>query len=87
MDENSKKTQQIGAELVVRAHENRGVTQVLGVTRAKIDAVFNAPVDSKIETVVCRHEQNTAFITGGIGRMTGKAGRRHRHPRDPASPI
>src|SRR5262250_3471364 len=29
---------------------------------------------SKIETVVCRHEQNAAFIAGGIGRMTGKAG-------------
>jgi acetolactate synthase-1/2/3 large subunit len=25
-------------------------------------------------TVVCRHEQNAAFIAGGIGRMTGKAG-------------
>jgi acetolactate synthase I/II/III large subunit len=24
--------------------------------------------------VVCRHEQNAAFIAGGIGRMTGKAG-------------
>jgi hypothetical protein len=31
-------------------------------------------VDSKIKTVVCRHEQNAAFIAGGIGRMTGKAG-------------
>lgn len=36
--------------------------------------VFNALVDSKIKTVVCRHEQNAAFIAGGIGRMTGKAG-------------
>jgi hypothetical protein len=25
-------------------------------------------------TVVCRHEQNAAFIAGGIGRVTGKAG-------------
>ena len=74
MDENSKKTQQIGAELVVRALETRGVTHVFGVPGAKIDAVFNALVDSKIETVVCRHEQNAAFIAGGIGRMTGKAG-------------
>ena len=29
---------------------------------------------SEIKTVVCRHEQNAAFIAGGIGRMTGKAG-------------
>jgi acetolactate synthase-1/2/3 large subunit len=31
-------------------------------------------VDSKIKTIVCRHEQNAAFIASGIGRMTGKAG-------------
>src|ERR1700735_2809211 len=74
MDENSKKTQQIGAELVVRTLETRGVTHVFGVPGAKIDAVFNALIDSKIKTVVCRHEQNAAFIAGGIGRMTGKAG-------------
>ncbi|MFT4111600.1 thiamine pyrophosphate-binding protein [Silvibacterium sp.] len=28
----------------------------------------------QIEAVVCRHEQNAAFIAGGIGRLTGKAG-------------
>jgi acetolactate synthase-1/2/3 large subunit len=70
----AKQKTQIGAELVVRALEAHGVTHVFGVPGAKIDAVFNALVDSKIETVVCRHEQNAAFIAGGIGRMTGKAG-------------
>ncbi|SDR43985.1 acetolactate synthase, large subunit [Rhizobiales bacterium GAS113] len=68
------KPMQTGAELVVRALEAQGVTYVFGVPGAKIDAVFNALVDSKIKTVVCRHEQNAAFIAGGIGRMTGKAG-------------
>jgi acetolactate synthase-1/2/3 large subunit len=68
------KAQQIGAELVVRTLEKHGVTHVFGIPGAKIDAVFNALVDSTIETVVCRHEQNAAFIAGGIGRMTGKAG-------------
>ena len=74
MNENSKKAKQIGAELVVRTLELRGVTHIFGVPGAKIDSVFNALVDSKIKTVVCRHEQNAAFIAGGIGRMTGKAG-------------
>jgi acetolactate synthase I/II/III large subunit len=64
----------IGAQLVVRALEAQGVSHVFGIPGAKIDAVFNALVDSKIKTVVCRHEQNAAFIAGGIGRMTGKAG-------------
>jgi acetolactate synthase-1/2/3 large subunit len=68
------KQQQIGADVVVRALELQGVTHVFGVPGAKIDGVFNSLVDSKIKTVVCRHEQNAAFIAGGIGRMTGKAG-------------
>ncbi len=63
-----------GAQVVVRALESQGVTHVFGIPGAKIDAVFNALVDSKIKTVVCRHEQNAAFIAGGVGRMTGKAG-------------
>lgn len=65
---------QSGARLVVRVLEAQGVSHVFGIPGAKIDAVFNALVDSKIKTVVCRHEQNAAFIAGGIGRMTGKAG-------------
>jgi len=65
---------QTGAQLVVRMLEAQGVTHAFGIPGAKIDAVFNALVDSSIETVVCRHEQNAAFIAGGIGRMTGKAG-------------
>src|SRR5579871_3153114 len=63
-----------GAEVVVRELEAHGVNYVFGIPGAKIDAVFNALVDSEIKTVVCRHEQNAAFIAGGIGRMTGKAG-------------
>ncbi|MDO8942364.1 MAG: thiamine pyrophosphate-binding protein, partial [Desulfobacterales bacterium] len=65
---------QTGAELVVRILEAQGVTHVFGVPGARIDSVFNSLVDSAIQTVVCRHEQNAAFIAGGIGRMTGKAG-------------
>jgi acetolactate synthase-1/2/3 large subunit len=68
------KPEQTGAQLVVRALEAQGVSHVFGIPGAKIDAVFNALVDSTIKTVVCRHEQNAAFIAGGIGRMTGKAG-------------
>jgi acetolactate synthase-1/2/3 large subunit len=74
MFDDSKKLVQTGAQLVVRALEAQGVTHVFGVPGAKIDAVFDALVDSSIKTVVCRHEQNAAFIAGGIGRMTGKAG-------------
>jgi acetolactate synthase-1/2/3 large subunit len=63
-----------GAELLVRNLEAQGVEYVFGIPGAKIDKVFDTLLDSRIKTVVCRHEQNAAFIAGGIGRMTGKAG-------------
>jgi acetolactate synthase-1/2/3 large subunit len=66
--------EQTGADIVVKTLEHRGVKWVFGVPGAKIDKVFNTLVDSSIQAVVCRHEQNAAFIAGGIGRMTGKAG-------------
>jgi acetolactate synthase-1/2/3 large subunit len=75
-----------GADVVVKTLTDRGVDHVFGIPGAKIDAVFDALVDSKIKTVVCRHEQNAAFIAGGIGRMTGRPASASRPPA-PASPI
>ena len=72
--ENKPNEQQTGADIVVKTLEQQNVKWVFGVPGAKIDKVFNTLVDSSIQTVVCRHEQNAAFIAGGIGRMTGKAG-------------
>ena len=72
--EKKQSEQQTGADIVVKTLEQHDVKWVFGVPGAKIDKVFNTLVDSSIQTVVCRHEQNAAFIAGGIGRMTGKAG-------------
>lgn len=63
-----------GAELLVKSLEAQGVEYVFGIPGANIDKVFDALLDSRIKTVVCRHEQNAAFIAAGIGRLTGKAG-------------
>lgn len=70
----AKSAPRTGAEVVVRMLEAQGVTHVFGIPGAKIDAVFDALNDATIKTVVCRHEQNAAFMAGAIGRMTGKAG-------------
>ena len=70
----SKPALQTGAELLVKSLEAQGVEYIFGLPGAKIDKVFDALVDSKIKTIVCRHEQNAAFMASGIGRMTGKAG-------------
>ncbi len=71
MGSNSART---GAQVVVESLEKHGVQYVFGIPGAKIDKVFDTLVSSSIQTVVCRHEQNAAFIAGGIGRLTGKAG-------------
>jgi acetolactate synthase-1/2/3 large subunit len=63
-----------GADVVVETLEARGTKHVFGVPGAKIDKIFDRLLESSIQTVVCRHEQNAAFIAGGIGRLTGKAG-------------
>jgi acetolactate synthase I/II/III large subunit len=65
---------QTGASLLVKSLEAQGVEYVFGIPGAKIDKVFDTLLTSSIKTIVCRHEQNAAFIAGGFGRMTGKAG-------------
>lgn len=63
-----------GGQLLVKCLEEQGVEYVFGIPGAKIDSVFNALVDSRIKLVVCRHEQNAAFIAAAYGRLTGKPG-------------
>ncbi|WP_127503835.1 acetolactate synthase AlsS [Actinoplanes solisilvae] len=62
------------ADRLVEALEKQGVERIFGVPGAKIDAVYDALLDSGIVTVVCRHEQNAAFIAGAHGRLTGNPG-------------
>ena len=63
-----------GAELLVKCLERNGVRFVFGIPGAKIDAVFNALMDSSIRLIVCRHEQNAAFMAAAYGRITGEPG-------------
>jgi acetolactate synthase I/II/III large subunit len=63
-----------GAEVLVANLKAQGVKHVFGVPGAKIDRVLDALLDSGIETLVCRHEQNASLIAAGLGKRTGKAG-------------
>jgi acetolactate synthase I/II/III large subunit len=63
-----------GAQVVVDSLERQGIQHVFGIPGAKIDKLFDTLASSSIQTVVCRHEQNAAFIAGAIGRLTGRAG-------------
>jgi acetolactate synthase I/II/III large subunit len=62
------------AQKVVDVLSAQGVDYIFGVPGAKIDAVYDALVDGGPQLVVCRHEQNAAFIAGAIGRLTGTPG-------------
>lgn len=59
---------------IVKILENHGVTHVFGIPGAKIDSLFVALKHSKIKLVVCRHEQNAAFMAAAFGRLTGTVG-------------
>ncbi|WP_133130012.1 acetolactate synthase AlsS [Legionella yabuuchiae] len=63
-----------GSQLLVKCLEAQGVEYIFGIPGAKIDSVFDALLDSSIELIVCRHEQNAAFIAAAYGRLTKKPG-------------
>lgn len=62
-------------QIIIDSLRAAGVKYVFGVPGAKIDSVFNALVDHpEIKLVVCRHEQNAAFIAAAVGKLTGLPG-------------
>ena len=62
------------AQSVVEALTAHGVEYIFGVPGAKVDSVFDVLADMGPQLVVCRHEQNAAFMAGAIGRLTGTPG-------------
>jgi len=63
-----------GAQLLVECLEKQGVEYIFGIPGAKVDAVFNALADGGPRLILCRHEQNAAFMAGAVGRLTGRPG-------------
>lgn len=62
------------AQKIVDVLSAQGVPYVFGVPGAKIDAVYDALLDGGPDVVVCRHEQNAAFMAAAVGRLTGIPG-------------
>src|ERR1700754_663699 len=63
-----------GAALTVQCLKQQGVRQILGIPGAKIDRVYDELAGDGPQLIVCRHEQNAAFIAAAIGRITGQPG-------------
>ncbi|TVY54783.1 Acetolactate synthase, partial [Lachnellula cervina] len=63
------------ASIIVNSLYNAGVRIVFGIPGAKIDAIFDCLQDHpEIKLIVCRHEQNAAFMAAAVGRITGIPG-------------
>ncbi|EMC93167.1 hypothetical protein BAUCODRAFT_229487 [Baudoinia panamericana UAMH 10762] len=70
----SKDEQQV-AEIIVNSIYNAGVKVVYGIPGAKVDAIFDKLHDHpEVRLIVCRHEQNAAFMAAATGRITGTPG-------------
>src|SRR5690606_81694 len=63
-----------GAQYLVKCLEEQEVEIIFGIPGAKVDSVFDALKDSKIKLILCRHEQNAAFMAASYGRLSGKPG-------------
>lgn len=62
------------AEALVRFMERLGVRTLFGMPGAHILPVYDALYDSKIQTVLVKHEQGAAFMAGGQARASGGIG-------------
>jgi acetolactate synthase I/II/III large subunit len=63
-----------GADLLAQCLVKHKVNYIFAIPGAKIDPLFDALLDTSIKVIVCRHEQNAAFMAAAYGRLTGKPG-------------
>ncbi|MDJ0943537.1 MAG: acetolactate synthase large subunit [Kiloniellales bacterium] len=62
------------SDLFVRCLEAEGVERIFGVPGEENADLMISLLDSKIDFVLCRHEQAAAFMADAYGRLTGKPG-------------
>jgi acetolactate synthase-1/2/3 large subunit len=65
---------QSAATLLVRSLENQGVKFIFGIPGGKIMPTFDVLNDGGPKLILCRHEQNAAFMAAAVGRLTGRPG-------------
>lgn len=63
-----------GADAIVKCLELEGITEVFGYPGVAICPFYNSILDSDINTVLIRTEQNAAHAASGLARVTGKVG-------------
>ena len=64
----------LGADAMVKCLEEEGVKYVFGYPGVAICPFYNSILDSEIETILIRTEQNAAHAASGLARVTGEVG-------------
>lgn len=70
----TKKNEKTAAELLVRGLVQQDVKYIFGIPGGKIMPTFDVLRNEGPQLIVCRHEQNAAFMAAAIGRLTGRPG-------------
>ena len=69
-----KNDQQSAAQLLIRSLEQQKTQFIFGIPGGKIMPTFDVLHDEGPRLILCRHEQNAAFMAGAVGRLTGRPG-------------
>jgi acetolactate synthase I/II/III large subunit len=69
-----KNSHQTAAQLLIRSLVEQKVKYIFGIPGGKIMPTFDVLRDEGPQVIVCRHEQNAAFMAAAIGRLTGRPG-------------
>jgi len=69
-----KNGKQTAAQLLIRSLVQQNVKHIFGIPGGKIMPTFDVLHDEGPQLIVCRHEQNAAFMAAAIGRLTGRPG-------------
>lgn len=64
----------IGADAIVKCLEAEGVEYVIGYPGVAICPFYNSILESSIQTILIRTEQNAAHAASGLARVSGKVG-------------
>lgn len=64
----------IGADAIIKCLEEEGVKAVFGYPGVAICPFYNSLLQSNIESILVRTEQNAAHAASGVARVTGEVG-------------
>jgi acetolactate synthase I/II/III large subunit len=70
----TKNKPQTAGQLLIRSLVQQNVKHIFGGPGGKIMPTFDVLRDEGPQLILCRHEQNAAFMAAAVGRLTGRPG-------------